>query len=207
MLIGISIGIACAMIKTESSESIARSQFDRASERAQFEQALARDQFEQALARVGYIFLGAGIGAMIDHTRAMNRIQSEREEKADELKINGHNCTICSNPFENNNYILPCHHRFHYWCIENWFWRGSRKCPICKKYIRSIELSYICSANVHAGEQLLFNWNSMRDPPNQTFEYMKYILPIPLFCCWSAIPLVVCLICYYFNICLRIIIL
>lgn len=47
---------------------------------------------------------------------------------------NEDNCTICQNPYcENEAYReLECKHIFHKKCVDKWFKKGHNKCPLCR---------------------------------------------------------------------------
>lgn len=57
----------------------------------------------------------------------LNRIKYESNMQLDD-------CVICMDNYINNDIVidLPCHHKFHEKCIENWLKNNSYKCPICR---------------------------------------------------------------------------
>jgi len=49
------------------------------------------------------------------------------------------NCSICFEPMVNNvATALPCGHRFHKGCIQNWLSRSQGKCSLCRSVITNI---------------------------------------------------------------------
>ncbi len=47
------------------------------------------------------------------------------------------NCAICLENINQNNLIrnLSCSHIFHSKCIDEWIFKGSATCPLCRKFL------------------------------------------------------------------------
>eukprot|EP01051_Picozoa_sp_SAG22_P002691 SAG22_NODE_122_length_18920_cov_23.494076_21_plen_86_part_00 len=52
----------------------------------------------------------------------------------------GCECTICLSEYADGDErrVLPCGHRFHLLCIDQWFGTSS-KCPLCNKMIDEVD--------------------------------------------------------------------
>nr|XP_022907483.1 probable E3 ubiquitin-protein ligase XERICO [Onthophagus taurus] len=49
-------------------------------------------------------------------------------------------CVICFDKFEEDSQsviTLNCQHKYHYFCLQEWFEKSSRICPICRETIRN----------------------------------------------------------------------
>jgi len=63
---------------------------------------------------------------IFNENRNVNDIETENTDQIPP-------CSICLSLFENGDElrILPCRHRFHSECIDQWF-RSHRTCPMCR---------------------------------------------------------------------------
>ncbi|KAJ1929934.1 hypothetical protein IWQ60_000738 [Tieghemiomyces parasiticus] len=63
-----------------------------------------------------------------DRTPSMDRVCMGTESSAE------NNCVICLDPFEADQKLrrLPCEHRFHRICIDEWLVSKLSVCPLCK---------------------------------------------------------------------------
>jgi len=80
-------------------------------------------------------------------SKASRKIQSRVRGKQTRKVINrvkdtmatDNNCSICFEPMINNvATALPCGHRFHKGCIQNWLSRSQGKCSLCRSVITNI---------------------------------------------------------------------
>ena len=68
----------------------------------------------------------------------LQNINTIKFKASAELSEDNRKCVICIADYlpGDDLKVLPCLHRFHIECIENWL-KSSPLCPICKKDIRN----------------------------------------------------------------------
>jgi len=76
-------------------------------------------------------------------TRTRAKIQGNKTRKliarVKDSMATDNDCSICFGPMINNvATVLPCGHRFHKGCIQNWLSRSQGKCSLCRSVVTNI---------------------------------------------------------------------
>ena len=80
-----------------------------------------------------FLFISQGGQQQSDLTEATVRFfPTERIRTSSTLLAPGQQCRICLRAYEVNQQIrrLPCRHKFHVTCIDNWLLHRQPKCPV-----------------------------------------------------------------------------
>jgi len=103
-------------------------------------------------------------------TRARAKIQGNKARtlisRVRSSMLTDNNCSICFEPMTNNvATALPCGHRFHKHCIQNWLSRSQGKCSLCRSVVTNIPYVPEGRANRTFGNVPLSQQQPQAPPP------------------------------------------